>query len=171
MTRWTMFSTEAEVTAHNLNVRSARVVKGKSSVDAEKRAIPKPEKPPKVRVPRKARTWGYEERLERDLALLGIKGEREYRWLEGRKYRADLGFKRERLIVEIEGEAHRIKGRFHDDIRKSQDAVLNGWRLLRLSTGQVRDGTAAFIVKRALGASVMIGEYPANDIPFHGGPK
>lgn len=91
-----------------------------------------------------------EGKLDKQLRLIGIALERQYRWYPGRRYRADFAHPPTRLIVELDGEAHRIKNRFHDDIRKSQDAILIGWRLLRISTGQVRDGTAVEIIRRAI---------------------
>ena len=153
--------TEAQFEAHQRRVKGARVVKlGISDPQPTRIRKPKEGKQSFV-VPsfteslpagrKSPRTWGYERMLAAQLETAGITGyEREYRWLEGRKYRADLAFPKIRLLVEIDGEAHRIKGRFHSDIKKSQAALLAGWRLLRVSTGQVRDGSACELVRRVM---------------------
>jgi len=114
-----------------------------------KQAVPR-----KLEVPtlvKEKKKWDYEGALATQLVNAGITGfEREYPWLEGRKYRADLAFPTKNIIVEIEGGAHRIKGRFLADIRKSQDAVTNGWWLLRVSTRDVITGEALSVIKRVL---------------------
>lgn len=95
--------------------------------------------------------FNYEARLVQDLVLGGLPAPRtQYRWHPDRKFRADISYPDVRLLIEIDGAAHRIKGRFHDDILKSQEAVLQGWTLLRIATSQVRDGSAVWIVSGAL---------------------
>jgi very-short-patch-repair endonuclease len=152
---WSADQLSAVLSRGHVKVAEARVVR---LMEPEKGGRPKLEipefVPPKVKKPR-ARKWRYEDDLAYQLEKVGVTGfEREGKWLEGRRYRADLLFREKRLIVEIEGEAHRIKSRFHDDIRKSQAAVLNGWKLLRVSTPQVKDGEAAKLIMRALGFHV-----------------
>jgi hypothetical protein len=44
------------------------------------------------------------------------------------------------VAVEIQGMAHRIKGKFKRDIEKRALALLAGWKLLELDGASVRDG-------------------------------
>lgn len=103
----------------------------------------------------------YETLLEnqlRDSGVLGI--HREYFWARGRRYRADVAIPHCKLIVEIQGEVHRIKGKFKRDICKAQEAILQGWVLLPVSTEQVRNGDAASLVRR------VISMLTVRDAPF-----
>jgi very-short-patch-repair endonuclease len=93
----------------------------------------------------------YETWLENQLLALGVLGfEREYLWCQGRKFRADLAHLEYRLLVEIDGAVHRIRGRFKSDIEKNQLAILQNWVLLRIAPAQVRNGEACLLVKRVL---------------------
>ena len=74
----------------------------------------------------------------------------EYQFAAPRKWRADLAWPDRMLIVEIDGTVHRIKARFKADLLRDQAIFLLGWRKLRVSPAQVRDGTAIQLVKRAL---------------------
>jgi very-short-patch-repair endonuclease len=78
---------------------------------------------------------------------------REYRWHPTRRFRGDIVFTLpgDKLIVEIEGAVHRIRGRFHGTIERNQQAVLQGWRILPVSTRQVRDGSACRLIQKVLG--------------------
>ncbi len=67
-----------------------------------------------------------------------------------RKWRLDLAYPDRRLAVEIDGAVHRIKGMFFRDIDKHQALFFEGWRLLRVTTAQVRNGEAVRLVERAL---------------------
>lgn len=58
--------------------------------------------------------------------------EREYYAIPGREHRFDYAFVKQRVLVEIQGQQHRIKGRFKDDIEKRALAMLAGWRCLEL---------------------------------------
>lgn len=95
------------------------------------------------------RSSEYEGWLANQLESAGLpKPARQFRWLDDRMYECDLAYPP--LIIEIDGAAHRIKGRFMDDIEKNQQAILNGYYLLRIATSQVRNGKGVEIVKQAL---------------------
>jgi very-short-patch-repair endonuclease len=150
-----LWMTEAQYAAHQERVKGARVVRGSAGgEDPGPRPLPSPAKklkPPRVpRVPRPK--LSNEETLALQLAEAGVRLERQYAWLKGRKYRADFADPELRLIVELEGAAHRLKGRFRDDIRKSQDAIINGWSLLRIASDQVRLNAAVSVIKQARAA-------------------
>lgn len=74
----------------------------------------------------------------------------EHVFHEGRKFRFDLAWPDRRLAVEVDGSVHRIRERFDSDIEKYQLAFLGGWRVLRVSTLQVRKNEACQFVWMAL---------------------
>ena len=63
-------------------------------------------------------------------------------FLPGRKYEADFCWPDKRLIVSVEGMAHRIKGRFKADIEKHALALIHGWTVLRVDGRSIRSGKA-----------------------------
>lgn len=75
----------------------------------------------------------------------------EHRFHPVRKWRLDLAYPERKLAIEIDGMVHRIKGMFYRDLEKHQALFFEGWRLLRISTAQVRSGAALAMVRRALG--------------------
>lgn len=81
---------------------------------------------------------------------------RQYPWgaylSPPRRFSADAGFPFARLLVEVEGQAHSIKGRRTGDVLKSQLADAAGWKVLRVLPEQVRDGTAVALIAAALSA-------------------
>ena len=105
--------------------------------------------------PTKARSKG-EEGLE--MALKAARAPTwlaEYRFDPERRWRADFAFLEARLLVEVEGGAWsngrhtRGKG-FEADCEKYNEMTLQGWRLLRVTTGMVEDGRALGYIMRAL---------------------
>ena len=79
----------------------------------------------------------------------------EFRFHPTRKFRFDLCWPDRKLAVEQEGGIW-IRGRhtrgkgFATDCSKYNEAVLLGWRVLRVTTGMVSDGTALAYIERAL---------------------
>ena len=47
-----------------------------------------------------------------------------------------------KLAVEVDGEVHRIRDRFHGDIRRNALILLAGWRVLHVDGRRVRSGDA-----------------------------
>lgn len=98
-----------------------------------------------------------ESALEEQLVALGIGGwEMEFRFCPERRWRFDFAWPKERLAVEIEGGAwiagRHVRGKgYEQDCEKYNEAALRGWRLLRFTARQVRDGTALAHILRALG--------------------
>jgi very-short-patch-repair endonuclease len=76
-----------------------------------------------------------------------LRPEREWQFHPRRKFRFDFAFPSVKLAIEIEGAIWR-GGRhsrgtgFENDCVKYNLAVLEGWRVLRYSTGMVMAGTA-----------------------------
>lgn len=85
----------------------------------------------------------------------GIPYEPEHRGVPGRRFRFDFAFPEHMLAVEIDGGTwvqgrhNRPKG-YAKDCEKLNLAVLHGWRVLRFTADQVRDGTALRMTEQAL---------------------
>lgn len=89
---------------------------------------------------------------------------REYRFIPGRLYRADFAWPNQQLLVECEGGVfarkgqgggwHQSIGGYIDDCRKYTLAALSGYRVLRYTAKEIRDGTAIREIRQALSGSV-----------------
>lgn len=83
--------------------------------------------------------------------------EREYRFDSVRRWRSDLAFVGERLLIECDGgqwlpRAGHSSGRGRErDCEKDCAATIAGWRVLRFTTSMIEDGRAVDYVRRALG--------------------
>jgi hypothetical protein len=127
--------TEQQVRAHQERV-------GKRGPDAKKR---------KEGSGRPKTYPDYAVTLRAEIELAGLPMPiREYCFHNTRNWRIDLCWPDRRLALEVDGEVHRIKGRFIADLEKQQALFFAGYRLLRVSTAQVRSGEALRIVERAL---------------------
>ena len=87
------------------------------------------------------------------------KPEREYRFDPSRRWRFDFAWPPQKLAVEIEGGTfsggrHTRGSGFEADAEKYAEAVLAGWRVLRVSTAMVTDGRALRLVERAFRADL-----------------
>jgi very-short-patch-repair endonuclease len=80
---------------------------------------------------------------------------REHRFDRGRMWRFDFAYPAMRIAVEIEGGLF-IGGRHSrgagmlKDMEKYNEATLLGWRVLRVTPEQVRNGYATKLVARAI---------------------
>lgn len=83
-----------------------------------------------------------------EAGILGFVG--QYEFHAERNWRIDLAWPAQKLAVEVDGAVHRIKGMFDRDLEKHQALFFDRWRLLRVSTKQVREGEALKLVMRAL---------------------
>lgn len=81
--------------------------------------------------------------------------ELEVRFHPVRKWRFDLAWRDKMVAMEVDGAVY-TNGRhtrglgFEADCEKTNEAQLMGWKVLRYSTGQVRDGMPLNDLKRAL---------------------
>ena len=86
-----------------------------------------------------------EDEFALQLRIAGIPFEREYRAINGRKYRWD--FRVGSILVEIQGGTwtkggHSTGKGLHRDYEKNNAAVLAGWRVLYFDGEMVRSGAA-----------------------------
>ena len=75
----------------------------------------------------------------------------EYYHIKGRDFRLDFAWPDRKIGLEVQGMAHRIKGKFHADIEKRALAMLDGWRVLEVSGNAVRDERGIGWLKQILG--------------------
>lgn len=85
--------------------------------------------------------------------------ERQFLYAEGRKLRADFAWPEHRLLLEAQGgvytrQAHGSITGILADIDRSNAAVLNGWRMLRVTPEMVRSGQALELIRAAMDRSV-----------------
>lgn len=79
----------------------------------------------------------------------------EVRFHPQRRWRLDFAWPQYRLAVEVEGGAF-VAGRhvrgaaFEADCEKANEALLAGWRVLRVTPRQIEDGRAVEWIRRAL---------------------
>lgn len=57
------------------------------------------------------------------------------------------------LAVEVDGQVHRIKGRFAADIERHNALMLAGWRWARVTPRMVETGEALALVRELLSAA------------------
>lgn len=97
-----------------------------------------------------------EDTLAKQIHLAGLPAPvREYRFLLARKYRFDFAWPLLRIAVEVEGGVwnqgrHLRPAGFEADAEKYAEAVLDGWRVLRVTGDMVKDGRAVNYVYRIL---------------------
>ena len=68
--------------------------------------------------------------------------QRNYFFLPDRDLELDFAWPALLAAVEVQGMAHRVKGKFKRDIEKRALAMLAGWRVLEVGGDQVRSGLA-----------------------------
>lgn len=110
---------------------------------------PKRSKAPKVPSKGEALLLAQIERLGLPTPVL------EHRFLLHRRYRFDFAWPDRKLAVEVEGGTwvdgrHSRGAGFEADCEKYALAVLAGWRVIRATTGQVRNGKALKWIEAAL---------------------
>lgn len=111
------------------------------------RAVPGKKKGKRKR-PSQRRESPLERELELQLKASRMNGwAREVMLIPGRKLRCDFVWDREWLVVEIEGgvftRGRHTRGKgFEDDCEKYALLMCMGWRVLRVTGGQVKSGKA-----------------------------
>ena len=82
----------------------------------------------------------------------------EYRFHPTRKWRSDYAFVGARILMEVDGglfiNGGHSRGKAREnDYSKDANALIMGWRVLRVSTGQLKSGLAMVWLKAILAAS------------------
>ncbi len=77
--------------------------------------------------------------------------QRNYFFLPNRDLELDYAWPQVKVAVEVQGMAHRIKGKFKRDMEKRALALLAGWRVLEVGGDQVRSGQALEWLRELLG--------------------
>ena len=71
--------------------------------------------------------------------------QREWPLVEGRRFRGDIAFPQERLVVEVDGFQHH--GKYLTDFKRDRERqnlmTIAGWRILRFAAGDVPGDTQA----------------------------
>lgn len=80
----------------------------------------------------------------------------EHRFHDSRKWRFDMAWFAHNLAVECDGGTwtggrHLTGQGFERDCEKLNEAVLLGWRVLRVTSDQINDGRAVRWIERAMG--------------------
>lgn len=95
-----------------------------------------------------------EKLLEYQIELMNFpKPEREFYFARPRKFRADFAWPDRMLLLEVEGGTW-IKGRhttgegYEKDCEKYSLAALLGYRVMRFTTGQIKNGMAVSFLER-----------------------
>lgn len=101
-------------------------------------------------------TSALEDLFAMQLDAAGLGGYvREFRAIPGRKFRFDFCFKRERLLIEINGGTYNggAHGRgvgINRDYEKGNLAQIGGWRVLSFDTKMVKSGEALNVTEQIL---------------------
>ncbi len=99
---------------------------------------------------------GYEALLVHQCRAVGLpKPSTELQFAKPRRWRFDVAFEAQRLAVEVEGatwaNGRHTRGQgFENDCLKYAEAVIRGWRVLRVTSNMVKDGRALGLIERAL---------------------
>lgn len=71
-------------------------------------------------------------------------------FMDDRDFELDRAWPQQKVAVEIQGMAHRIKGKWKRDIEKRALAMLAGWRVLEVDGATIKDGRAIAWLKELL---------------------
>jgi very-short-patch-repair endonuclease len=90
-----------------------------------------------------------------DLYAEGYEYVTEHRFHPQRKWRFDVALPAEKLAIEIDGGTwiggrHTSGAGYEKDCEKLNAAVIEGWRVLRFTSGMVRDGRAMNAINKAM---------------------
>ena len=105
----------------------------------------------------RAKREALEDALSMQLRALGLMGDMHRQWSfhPGRRWRFDFAYPTQMLAIEVDGGTwinggHSRGSGIEKDCEKLAAAVILGWRVMRATTNQVKDGTAAFWIEQAL---------------------
>ena len=119
---------------------------------------PKRPKRGRARVETAAPVVGQQKRacpLDQIFAILRLSPEREHKFHPARKFRFDYAFLDKKLAIEYEGifsakSRHTTVTGFMRDAEKYNEAMLLGWRVLRITADMIPDSRAIDYITRAV---------------------
>lgn len=79
--------------------------------------------------------------------------QRNYFFMPDRDFELDYAWPSVKVAVEVQGMAHRIKGKFKRDIEKRALALMAGWKVIEVDSSAIRDGRALQWLRTLLGQS------------------
>lgn len=119
--------------------------------DYQRRRTRKHESPALEPAPQRREPSVLERKYDQQLEEAGLPApRRDWFFLNDRNFELDRAWPALKVAVEIQGMAHRIKGRFKADIEKKALALLAGWTILEVDGASIRDGRAIAWTKRML---------------------
>lgn len=94
--------------------------------------------------------------MARHFLFAGLEGEREYRFAPPRRWRFDFAWPSVMVALEVEGGTRNggrhVRGAgYENDCEKYNEAVIMGWRVLRVTSSQVTSGQALRWVQQVMG--------------------
>lgn len=98
-----------------------------------------------------------EQKLLFQIRAMGLpEPDREFRAIEGRKFRFDFAWLEQKLLVECQGGiwtrgAHGRPVGIKRDMEKLNLAQLQGWRVMQFGVDEIDNGEAVGIIAKALG--------------------
>ena len=107
----------------------------------------------------KAKRESLELAMAQQFRAVGLSPERQYRWHPTRKFASDFAFVEDKLLVEVEGGAYsggrHVRGAgFTADCARQAEALMLGWRVLRVTGEHLRSGEALRWVQHLLMAEL-----------------
>ena len=110
-----------------------------------------PEKAPKSAKRAPVERSALEVDMESQIAAAGLqKPETEAFYLVGSRHRLDFCWRDRKIGLEVQGEPHRIKGRFKADMVKRAEGLLQGWRILEVGRDEIKSGQAIEWLKKLM---------------------
>lgn len=102
------------------------------------------------------RNTTYEDMLDAIVRIAGLPDPvREFKFHQRRRWRFDLAWPGRKIAAEVEGGIwhggrHVRGGGYEADCEKYNAAVLEGWRVVRFTTGMIESGAALETLERLL---------------------
>ena len=130
---------------------SGRVVAVASPTNAKNALVQKPKRSKNPRASSPGETL-----FSQQLKLSGIAVEREFRFHPKRMWRFDFAIPERQFAIEVEGgvfvNGRHTRGKAYEaDCEKYAEALVLGWRVLRVTTDQVKRGEAIAWAQRMFG--------------------
>ena len=112
----------------------------------------------------RAKRESLELAMHHQLRALGLTAglERQFKFHVKRAWRFDFAYPEAKLALEVDGGTwinggHSRGSGIEKDCEKLAAAVILGWRVMRATTNQVKNGTAAFWIEQALIPYSLVG--------------